>query len=243
MFLNTGWESPPARIDLPENGVHLWLASLHLSPERLKDSQNLLSPDELSRARRFAFDKDRNRYIAVHGILRTLIGQYVDVHPAHIAFQKNEYGKPFLQHGHTPISFNISYSHYFALYAFTGASRQIGIDIEYLDPEVDCKSIAQSMFSPGEIKRITPLTDDDLLKMFFTIWARKEAYIKAHGEGLSLKLDEFDVLQDTENWNQIIDSNGSIWTVKDLAAPRNFAAAIAIEGQMLATNCWHYPVE
>lgn len=250
--INTIWNLPVAPVNLPESDVHIWLASLHYTQERVSKAQRLLSPDELASARRFVFERDRKRYIVSHSILRTLIGQYLDIHPSHVTFAHNEHGKPYLGRNHNAlnVSFNMSYSRELALYAFARENCQIGIDIEYLQSDIDCKSIAQSLFSTDECKLISNLTGADLYEAFFTIWVRKEAYVKAHGEGLSLRLDEFDVSRHIVSKNpvespiiSVIDGNNSTWRIKDVVIAHNFVAAFAMQGQILEAKHWLYSVK
>ena len=188
------WKAPPKNLILPDNVVHVWKATLNPPAWQIPALRNTLSPDELSRAERFRFEKHRLHYIVGRGILRTILGNYLHTAPNQLDFDYTQYGKPFLgnnfqEHG---LKFNLAHSGTMALYGFVNG-RELGIDIEQMRPNVDHAEIARRFFSSGEIATLNTLPPTDQRQGFFDCWTRKEAYIKAHGQGLSLPLDSFDV--------------------------------------------------
>jgi 4'-phosphopantetheinyl transferase len=171
-------------------GVEIWRASLDREPAAVEELHAVLSVDERERASRFYFDRDRDRYVVGRGVLRTLLGAYVGVPPERVRFDYGPQGKPRL--AMTGPRFNVSHSGAVALYAFS-KSGEVGVDVELFRPEFAREHIAERFFSPDEVATLRSLPDDAQPYAFLTCWTRKEAYIKARGQGLSLPLDRFDV--------------------------------------------------
>jgi 4'-phosphopantetheinyl transferase len=188
------WRPAPAAPHLPPGVVHVWRAGLEPPPHLLARLEASLSDDERARAARFRFPAHRVRYAAGRGILRALLGRYVGVDPAAVRFGYTRHGKPYLERtpGMPDVRFNLSNAEALALVAFS-VERDVGVDLEDLKPMPDAVSIATRFFSAPENDVFRTLGDDIRELAFFTCWTRKEAYIKAVGEGLSMPLDRFDV--------------------------------------------------
>lgn len=180
----------PEDFALAPGEAHVWRASLDVPQPQLDELKGCLSEDELTRAARFKFDRDRNRYIAGRGILRRTLAGYLRTNPAAIRFAYNPQGKPSLPAG--GLQFNLSHSGGEALYAVS-LDVELGIDIERLNPAVEVEQIAANFFSPAEVAAILALPPRQRHNRFFDFWTRKEAYLKALGHGLSIPLNEFDV--------------------------------------------------
>ena len=129
----------------------------------------------------FASTRHRRRYVARRGILRELIGSYLDCDPAGVAFVHNAYGKPAI--AQSDLRFNLSHSHGMALYAFCRYA-EVGCDIERRDPKFAAEQIPERFFSPDEVRALRSLPLNEQTEAFFNCWTRKEAYIKAVGHGL-----------------------------------------------------------
>jgi len=175
---------------LADGEAHVWHASLDVPEARLDELMACLSEDELARAARFKFERDRNRYIAGRGLLRHTLAGYLRTNPAVIRFDYGSQGKPFLPG--EPLQFNLSHSSGQALYAVS-LDIELGIDIERLNPAVEVEKIAACFFSPAEVTAILALPPERRHVRFFDFWTQKEAYVKALGHGLSIPLNEFDV--------------------------------------------------
>jgi 4'-phosphopantetheinyl transferase len=152
--------------------------------------QALLDDSETARAACFRFARDRDRYIACHGILRTLLAHSVGRPARALRFDVGSRGKPALSD--RAAHFNISHSHHLALIAIS-RNVTVGCDIELHDDRFLNENIPAHFFSPAEIAELNALPQPERLAAFFAGWTRKEAYIKARGLGLSLPLDSFDV--------------------------------------------------
>jgi 4'-phosphopantetheinyl transferase len=167
--------------------VHAWFARLD---GELSDVRTILSADELERAASFRFDRDRNRFAVSRALLRTLLAQYTGGPASNVAFTYGSHGKPALREG--GIEFNVSHSQDHALFAFC-SEIEIGVDIEACLPRPIDREVARRFFSPREVESLLALPHDDQGRAFFACWTRKEAFIKARGDGLSLPLQDFDV--------------------------------------------------
>jgi 4'-phosphopantetheinyl transferase len=228
------WRPAPLTLSLPENVVHVWRAVL--TPV----SAATLSGDEREKAAQFHFDKDRNRYIAARAILRELIGRYENLPAASVQFTYNTYGKPGLDG--SSLRFNTSHSADLALFAFT-RNRNIGVDLERIRPDFASREIAAQFFCPDEIAALHALPHESQLVAFFDCWTRKEAFIKAHGSGLSLPLHRFAV--SVTGPAQLLrtdfePSAAQQWTLHDLTVAEGFAAALALEGGAASIERWQW---
>lgn len=185
------WPKAPQQPNLPSDTAHLWLIDLAQPVAVLNHLRQSLSGDELARAKRFHFDQDRRNFIAARGALRHILSRYLARPPSVLRFSYSPHGKPALVDPASP-AFNLSHSGELALLAVSRAPT-IGIDLEQLRPMPDAGQIAQRFFSPHENEVFQTIPAEQRDEAFFNCWTRKEAYIKAVGEGLSHPLDSFDV--------------------------------------------------
>ncbi|MBE9094401.1 4'-phosphopantetheinyl transferase superfamily protein [Tychonema sp. LEGE 07203] len=243
------WNSPPLDLTLDINEIHVWRVSLAQTVTCLQSLQQTLSTDEQTKAERFHFPKDRDRFIVSRGALRAILSRYLHINPSLLRFEYNPYGKPSLtvaQGGNT-LRFNLSHSREIALIALT-KNREIGVDIEAIDPKTSCLEIAERFFSPLEHLALCSLPEYLQTTAFFTCWTRKEAYIKAVGKGLSLPLNEFDVtlapgeppalLNVKENPDE-----ASKWSLIELISSSDMVAAVAVAGDCHKLDCWQWTAE
>jgi 4'-phosphopantetheinyl transferase len=181
----------PAGLGLPSGEVHIWYVNLDPPAERVEALGRSLSQDEHDRANRFRFDRHRRQYVVGRGALRSLLAGYTGTRPELVRFTYGPRGKPFLE-GSGDLYFNLSNSDERALVGFV-RGREIGVDIEYLKPMPDCEQIAERFFSESERVVLRGIPKESKEEAFFNCWTRKEAYLKAVGEGLAAPLDSFDV--------------------------------------------------
>jgi len=233
--------------DLPPGKVHFWSACLDAAPFRRKELERSLSQQERARADRFQFDRDRVRYVAGLGILRSILGSYLGVEPASVEFRYESNGKPALSGrlGRNPIRFNMSRSKGLALYAFS-RDREVGIDVEKMDPMPDMDRIVERFFSPREIQDYFRIPVNGRAEAFFRCWTRKEAFLKATGEGLLRPLDTFAVSIRPDEPPRIVEdraerSAADRWSVRDLPVEEGYAAALVIEGRHSRICCMQRP--
>ena len=141
-----------------------------------------LSDIELDKASKFRFIEDQQRYIVTHATLRTILGRYLKTEPAEIEFVSNDFGKPSLSEKYEKIHFNLSHSKGLSALAFSSKS-EIGIDIERINPKFDFEMIANSNFSKAE-NHFLHAKKMESRNRFYTLWTRKEAFLKAVGIGI-----------------------------------------------------------
>ena len=211
--------------------IDLWLFDIEPPLHQLRSLETHLGEDERARAAGFVFDADRNRYIAGRGRLRQILASYLGIAPDHVRFTYNGYGKPALDDAHaTELQFNLSHSAGLALLAVSDRYT-IGADIERVAPLKE--DVAGYFFSDAERRDLSALPQAEYLEGFFRCWTRKEAFVKAHGEGLSLPLQSFDVSIGTEPAPLLrrlaSDPSGPAnWKLFNLAPAAGFAAALAV---------------
>jgi 4'-phosphopantetheinyl transferase len=222
-------------VKLNRDEIHVWLASTEIALPRLGELERTLAADEIARAERLYFQRDRQRFVGRRGILRAILADYLEMNPAAIRFLYNEFGKPRLEDSQAArhLSFNLSHSDELVLIA-VAIDREVGIDIEFVDSAVAYAEVAKRFFSANEVAMLDALPQSSRLAGFFKCWARKEAYIKGRGMGLSMPLDSFDVSSipgritpPTEAANS---SDLSNWKIRDLDIDPRYAAALAAPG-------------
>ena len=238
---------PPVTLDLGGKDVHVWKVNLHAEFLQSAALWPILSEKERERADKFHFPRDRNRFVICRGLLRILIGNYLDLDPANIDFTYNQYGKPFLANapGEEALRFNVSHSNELALYAFT-SSCEIGVDIEFMAAKEDELQIAERFFSPMEVGALHALRADLQTEAFYLCWTRKEAFVKARGQGLSLPLDHFVVSLKPGEPARLLSIKGDPgelrkWSMKSLYPGPGYAAAVVVEGSTCNLKCWVFP--
>lgn len=230
--------------NIAENEVHVWQASLEAPSQEQERLYRFLDPDEQSRADRFRFPKDQRHFTIARGVLRLLLGRYLEKDPEELDFAYNRYGKPTLRQELNPaqLQFNLSHSGERVLYAFA-LRRELGIDIEWINRHIgEMDQIARRFFSPHENRALFALPEEQRQTGFFNCWTRKEAYIKARGKGLHLPLDEFDVTLTPGEPARLLatrddPSHASRWVMQTLTPGQDYAAALAVEGDGWELRC------
>lgn len=145
---------------------------------------------EKIRAERFKFDIHRNRFIASHGFMRTVLAKYLNIKANEIEYLQGEQGKPFLSNDQDDLQFNLSHTQDFAILAVT-RNATLGIDIESTDRKTDWQGICKRFFTLSEQEALFSLNEGQQAFAFFDLWTRKEAYMKVIGAGLSLSPLDF----------------------------------------------------
>jgi len=173
--------------------IEVWAVPLVPPGNGIAEYLSCLSNEERLRAGRFHFDQHRQDFILSHASLRLLLGGYLSVPPHRIRFSFGRNGKPRLaDEMECPVQFNMAHSGDFAVYAFC-VGCEVGIDVERIRDMPDLLDIARRFFSEAECVDLVEFPVEQRGRAFFTCWTRKEAYIKARGDGLSLALDSFRV--------------------------------------------------
>jgi 4'-phosphopantetheinyl transferase len=219
-----------------DNEVHIWRIPLNQNSTQTLRLQRVLSPDERERAARFCFDKDRTQFVQARGALRFILGEYLQVDPQTLEFSYGPQGKPALANEHVDNSlrFNLSRREGLALIAVT-RGREVGVDVELVNTELPVFEIAETTFSEAELDALHNLPKDLQVAGFFNCWTRKEAYVKARGEGLSFPLKQFDVSLtpgDPSMLLKVLDNPDEVdrWTLQEISVGDSYVAAFAVEG-------------
>ncbi|UCF04464.1 MAG: 4'-phosphopantetheinyl transferase superfamily protein [bacterium] len=240
------WDKPPEELTLPADEVHIWRVSLDVASDSLSVLKGTLSGDELRRAGRFFFERDRLHFIAARGVLRSIIGFYLDTDPKVVRFAVAPDGKPQLDERFDihDVRFNLSHSRGLALYAFT-LGREIGVDLERIRKDFDWQPIADRFFTPGEKEKLESMSEAKGYKAFFSCWTLKEAYMKARGKGLALPPNRFEVtVEPTEPPALVTDLDdpeaASRWILHRIDPHRCYAAGLAVERNTYRFRYWLY---
>ncbi len=243
---NLLWSPPPADLALSSDDVHVWCAFLDQPAASLQRLAQTLSADERARAERFHFERDRKHFTAGRGVLRTILGHYLGIEAERLQFCYGPRGKPALlaTYGGGMLCFNLSHSHGLALYA-VARGREVGVDIEYVHPLTDADQIAERFFSARENAIFRTLAPEQKIEAFFNCWTRKEAYIKATGDGLSRPLDQFDVSLVPGEPARLLCVEGDAaetvrWSLRAMTPAPGYAAAIIVEGHDWRLACWQW---
>lgn len=219
--------------DLPDNQVHVWQASLATEPGELARFEGFLSPDEEARAARFCDRQTRNRFVAGRGLLRTILGNYLDHPAAELRFTYGEHGKPSLAgEPREDLSFNLSHADDLMMLAVV-RGREVGIDLERVQEELPYRAMAEQFLSPRERTELFSLPPDLQLPAFYRCWTRKEAYLKGRGSGFSHPSDSLDVsllpdLPAAILAHRCDPAETTRWRLTDLRAPVGFMAALSV---------------
>ncbi|HEX4960088.1 MAG TPA: 4'-phosphopantetheinyl transferase superfamily protein [Thermoanaerobaculia bacterium] len=238
--------SPGPGLALATGEIHVWAIPLDPPPERVETLGRFLSPDEWERARRFRFDKHRRQYVVGRGALRSLLASYLGTRPEAVRFTYGPRGKPFLAAplDGTGLQFNLSNSDELALAGFVHG-REIGVDVEFLRPMKDCEEIAERFFSESERQALRRIPFPAKQEAFFNCWTRKEAYLKAVGEGLAAPLDSFDVTLALGEAPRMLTLEGDAaraahWFFHHLRPAEEYLGAVAIEGGAWEVRTWAF---
>jgi 4'-phosphopantetheinyl transferase len=240
---DTQWAHPPVHPTLSAGEVHAWRAALD---RPVAEYVSLLSGDEQARAERLRFEQQRRRFIVGRGTLRIILGRYLNLSPEKVEFEYRPNGKPALLARllHTGLCFNLSHSEEMLLLAVT-QKREVGIDLETIRLNLDVERLAAQFFSPAERAELEGLPAEKRLASFFSGWTRKEAYLKARGEGLTSALDQFSVSMDPDQPAQLLEVKDdpqelSRWSFRTLTPAPGTIAALAVEGQHWHLAQWQF---
>lgn len=223
---------------------HIWIADLAKQGQDF--FREYLSPSEKSRADRFHFQKDRDSYEKARGILRFLLGRYLNLPPADIQISTTNLGKPYVSeliNGQT-LSFNLSHSGGVAVYVFA-LNHPVGIDVETLRPIPDLDQLAANFFTVNEIKSLQAIEPQSRIKPFLQYWVRKEAYLKAIGLGLSVSPEEVDVSSplipspQLTSFHPQIKSDQRIWSLMDFYPTSESVAAVVVDSNVSQIQIEH----
>jgi len=240
------WPAPAGVPTLAPGEVHAWRAWLDLSPEELGSLAASLAEDERERAARFRLDRHRQRFVAAHGALRAILGLYLGCPAATLRFDHGPRGKPMLLDPAAclDLRFNLAHSSDLAV-CVVALGADVGADVEAIRPLPDADKIAARFFSVREQAMLWELPAGEREKSFFLGWTRKEAYLKALGDGLARPLSGFSVTLQPGEPARLLDvecqpHEVERWTLAALQPAPGYAAALAIEGPLRRLAQWSW---
>lgn len=213
--------TPHSSLNIDPNEVHIWLISPSLVFGNIQNKIDLLSFDESLKATRFHFEKDRHLYETAHISLRLILSLYQNISPAKIKFVFGKNGKPFLEKTQNPRNIAFNLSHTFDLVAVGITSfPQIGIDVEFTDSKEINRDLISQISTKEEFKIYEKQSLSLQNKLFFKLWTRKEALLKASGTGLSIEPNQ--VCVEPNDISPLIELTGNGFTTNSLFKLRDF---------------------
>jgi 4'-phosphopantetheinyl transferase len=229
---------------LSNNEVHIWTMPARASGAVVAQFERVLSEDEAKRAARFHFSHLRDSFVITHGVLRHLLAGYLSLDPARICFNHGDKGKPGLASADN-LKFNLTHSGGISAIAFT-MGCQLGIDAEHIRPIEEMQPIANRYFSAKEAAELMLLPENEREAAFFRCWTRKEAYVKAIGDGLSCALDSFQVTLLPNMPPRLVHIGGDrvaaeMWSLHDLCVAPDYAAALAYRDRKRSLSIFSVP--
>ena len=225
-----------ASVALPADEIHVWSAALDAPPWPAAVLERTLSADERRRADRYRFAADRRRFVVRRALLRLLLARYTGAEPLALAFRQGHAGKPDLARPFdaTGLSFNASHTWDLALVVIARGHR-VGVDVEALRALRDLDGVARTCLTAGELAALRALPAHRQNEAFLAAWTRKEAFVKATGDGLTLAPERIEVTVDPDGPAMLRAIDGdpdaaSGWSLRALPTGRDHAGTVAAEG-------------
>jgi 4'-phosphopantetheinyl transferase len=245
-FIDMG--CPDFRLD--DLVVHVWRIFFPQLGPYENQLESVISDEEMAWSQRFKLPENRSLFILRKGLLRTLIRNYTGIRADRVEFYHSAWGKPCLSKdmGIDNFEFSVAYSRDGMILAF-GKDLSVGVDLEYVDKNYPVMKIATRFFTPNESAVLRDVDPDRLQELFFEIWVRKEAFLKAIGRGLSLPLDSFEVPLNTVGScaeepplkNATIEMDGNLWFVSDITFRAFYKACLATSLPPSAIRIFDWP--
>jgi 4'-phosphopantetheinyl transferase len=238
------WQPTPDDLTLSPDYVDIWKCCVELTDDQIGELLSLLSTEEKARAQRLKIAEKKNQFIITRGRLRQILGKYLNSDPRAFKFDYATHGKPYLEErwqGHE-ISFNVTHSHNYILIAMS-LDHQLGIDIEKIRHDRDHTALARRFFSKREQAELTTLSEEVKIRAFYSCWARKEAFVKAVGDGITYGLDTFDVSVYPDVGKPSLNIHTSIaddktWSIINIPMDEDYMAALAVTSDTVSVRCW-----
>jgi 4'-phosphopantetheinyl transferase len=219
--------------------VAVWIARVSQARDSLIFLEPCLDSRDRERAARFRLPEDRARFVLGRGLLRKCLGHYLQLTPETIELAYTDRHRPIFPHDET-VQFSISHSHDLVAFALTAGAR-VGIDLEYVQPKWDLPELAKRIFSEEELQTFQALPGHETPSAFFRAWTRKEAYLKARGEGITEGLRQISVPFGPEEIGSIRDtrdeSAARTWRLLALPVPADYMGSLACDDAGKRLEC------
>jgi 4'-phosphopantetheinyl transferase len=223
--------------------VHVWIIDLDDDAAPLSRLLSFLSGEEQLRAARFHTSQHRGRFIVAHGALRSILAGYTNVEPGSIRLATTPTGKPFIPG--MSLGFNLSHSDGLAICAVTSAG-EIGADVERIRPTDDADLLVEQFFAAAEQRQYRTLDARERIAAFYSIWTRKEAFVKATGAGLEFALQSVEVEVSPEATRPRLVSSAlppGRWTLRSFVPRPDYIAAVALDRDIAAMELFDWSLE
>jgi 4'-phosphopantetheinyl transferase len=241
---------------LRDDEVHVWHVDLGVWEKESGSLLQLLDPEERARAARFKFPEHRDQFIISRALLRRALGRYLRIEAREVRFRTTVNGKPEIasdpdlhpyDFSADDLRFNLSHTQGATVFAIA-RHRQVGVDVERIRADTNALELAECFFSHPEVQWLQSQAVSEQIPAFFTCWTGKEAYIKAHGGGLSISLSSFGVLplptSDGSNLQLEVYDNpqeARRWSIWQLELGSGLRAALAVEGEGCRVRLGQWP--
>ena len=234
--------TPDKAANLANDAVEIVIAPLNVEADAFNALAAWLQDDEQRIAERFHFERDRRRFIVARARLRQILAARLGTQPRAVEFAYTAHGKPMLAADSAGIDlrFNVSHCKDVAVFAFC-RGREVGIDVEMIERIEGIDEVAAHFFSRNELHAYRALDEADKDAGFFNCWTRKEAFVKALGEGLRFPLDSFDVSlapREPARILRVAGQNGADcgWCLRGFSPLPGYVAAVVVERCRAAAN-------
>jgi 4'-phosphopantetheinyl transferase len=175
--------------------------------EEFHSMMERVSRERKTKILKFRRKADAKRALYSELLIRRLIGERLPLSEEEIRFETNQFGKPLLKQAEANFHFNISHSGSWVVCVLD--SMPVGIDVEEIKP-IDF-DLAKRFFSQDEVSELHLTPKESKLSKFYSLWTLKESYIKAIGKGLSIPLDSFSILTDSNNHPVLVENHKSTY--------------------------------
>ena len=226
---------PDSLFKLSNNEISVWFINFDVSEDKITFLNSFLSEDEILKASKFRFKKDKNCSIITRGTLRLLSSKYLNIKPEDIPFKNGEFGKPYYDLK-TKLKFNVSHSGNMAVIGFV-LNDDIGVDIEEMKTDFEVFDIASNYFSNSEIDSLKSSPLENHINGFYRCWTKKESFIKAKAKGLSFPLDSFSVSIDSDEKTELLETKWDknekeLWNLFSFTPQENYIGAVSVKGNI-----------
>ena len=241
-LLQKTWQKTPDTLNLSKDHVDVWLCDLKQLSGEINNFYSILAEDEHQRADKLKVEDKKQQYIITRGALRQRLSLLTNIEPEEFVFEYLEHGKPVLANNNqcADITFNVSHSHGLALIAIA-QKQNIGIDIEKINHESDHQALMTRFFSKAEQTEFQTIAEANKARAFCACWTRKEAFIKAVGDGVSYGLDRFDVMVDPYKQTPEINlhkPSEERWSAINLPINDEYMACLVSDRNSLSVRYW-----
>jgi 4'-phosphopantetheinyl transferase len=237
------WVRPPRAPLLPEGEAHLWRVRL---PRRLSLATErrlaaVLPAEDRERCGRFRRPAHRRRALAARLAVRRILARYLDLPPESLALARTQQGKPYLR-THTDLHFSLAHSGQLLLVALCRGAR-VGVDVERECEVPVMDLLARRFFSGEEQRAIQAARGGERRRVFFRLWTRREAAVKALGIGL---LDSFRrfalpaVRASPAGLEAVLPPERGTWWLRDFKPGRGYSGALCVEGEGACLRRWRW---